>query len=392
MHLPRVWADIDLGQLALNLGQCRWFVPPSCSVLGVVKADAYGHGAVQVAAELERNGIGMLGVGDSNEAIRLREAGITTPILVLGAVVDGEIPELIHHRIIPMIHSPERIDIFQRIAQKLGVRMPVQLLIDTGMGRLGVTPARALEHLRAILDAPNLRLEGAGTHLASPIEDSDFTREQLAVFARCIAEARAEGIEIPILHAAGSGALLRYPDSHYDMVRVGGFLYGIAAEALPAGIRPVLSLYTQIVYLRDHPVDVPIGYGGTWRTPAPARLATLPIGYHDGFLHQLSNHAELLVRGQRAPVVGRVTMDYVTIDVTHIQGASVGDRVTVLGQDGEERITALDLAERAGSISYAIPCHLGNRVRRFYRSADAPAAREVRRRVPEPCLAPELQL
>lgn len=389
MHLPRVWADIDLGQLARNLEHCRRLVPPYCSVLGVVKADAYGHGALPVAEELERNDVFMLGVGDSNEAISLREAGITTPILVLGAVVDGEIPELVRHRILPMVHSPERIEVFQRAAHRLGVQMPVHLLIDTGMGRLGVTPARAGEHVRAILAAPNLRLKGVGTHLASAIEDPAFTREQLARFERCLAETKASGVPIPVLHAASSGALLRYPEAHYNMVRVGGFLYGVAAEPLPTGIRPILSLYTQIVYLRDHPADTPIGYGGTWRSPGPARLATLPVGYHDGYLHSLSNHAEVLVRGMRAPVVGRVTMDYVTIDVTRIPGAAVGDRVTLIGADGEEEITAREIARLAATIAYAIPCHLGNRVRRFYRSDDAPAARELARRAVEVRLQPE---
>ncbi|MCI0651765.1 MAG: alanine racemase [Planctomycetes bacterium] len=365
MHLPRVWAEIDLARLGRNLIACRGMIPPNCKVLGVVKADAYGHGAVAVSSAMMRRGIAMLGVGDSNEAIRLREAGIAAPILVLGAVVEGEIPELIRHRVIPMIHSPERIQDFNRAALRLGTRMPVHLLVDTGMSRLGVTPARALEHWRSILEASNLELRGVGTHLASPQEDPAFTREQIAVFLRCIDAARAAGIAPPLLHVVSSAALQRCADVHLDMVRLGGFLYGISPEPLPSGIEPMLSLYTQIVYLRDHAPNTSIGYGGTYRTRGHARIATLPVGYHDGYAHHLSNRAHVLIRGERAPVVGRVSMDYVMVDVTRIAGAAIGDRVTLIGKDGGQEIAVADLARWAQTIPYEITCHLGARVRRF---------------------------
>ncbi|MFQ5655776.1 MAG: alanine racemase, partial [Planctomycetota bacterium] len=366
MHLPRVWAEVDLDAVAHNLKICRSLLRPECRVLGVVKADAYGHGALPVSATLERNGIAMLGVGDSHEAMELREGGIAAPILVLGAVVEGEIPDLIRHRITPTIHSGERIDLFNRVAGRLKVRLPVHLLIDTGMSRLGVTPRRALEHLEAILEAPHLRLRGLGTHLASPAEDRALTGEQLGLFAEVIEAARSRGLPLPLLHAAGSMALTRYPDAHHDMVRVGGILYGLAPEPPPRGLRPALRLYTQIVYLRDHPAGTPVGYGGSYVTPRRSRIATLPVGYSDGYLHALSNRAEALVRGRRAPVVGRVTMDYVMVDVTDVPMASVGDRVTLLGRDGDEEIRAVELARRAGTIPYELPCLISRRVRRFF--------------------------
>lgn len=378
MHLPRVWAEIDLQAIADNLELCRDQLCESCQVLGVVKGDAYGHGAGPVAAVLERNGIAMLGVGDSHEAIQLREAGIGAPILILGAVVEGEMPELIRHRITPTVHSPERIQAFDRIARSLGIRLAVHLLIDTGMGRLGVSPRHAVEHLRAIFAARNLELEGIGTHLASTVEDPDFTRLQIALFQHAIDEARAEGMTLPRLHVASSSAILDFPESHFDMVRVGGFLYGIAPTPLPAGMRAPLSLCTQIVSIRDFPAGSPISYGGTSRTPAPSRIATLPVGYHDGYLHQLSNRAEVLIRGARAPVVGRITMDYITVDVTRIPGAAVTDRVTLLGEDGKERISAADLARWGGTIPYEVPSHLGARVRRFHHYGDG-TARFLRR-------------
>ncbi|MEE8141949.1 MAG: alanine racemase, partial [Planctomycetota bacterium] len=220
-----------------------------------------------------------------------------------------------------------------------------------------------------------LTLLGIGTHLASPDSDPEYTRWQIESFLSFVAAARARGIRLPNLHVASSGALLRYPEAHLDMVRLGGLLYGMPPSAAPEGLQPVLSLYTQIVYLRDLPAGVRVGYGSSFSTKRSTRLATLPVGYHDGYLHHLSNRAQVLIRGQRAPVVGRVTMDYIMVDVTEISGASVGDCVTLLGQDGEHSISAADLAAWAGTIPYEIPSHLGPRVvRRYHGTATTPGA------------------
>ena len=372
MHLPRVWVDVDLDQLARNLAACRRLLRSGCGVLGVVKADAYGHGAVPVARALEASGIAMLGVGDSHEAIRLREAGIRSPMLILGAVVEGEIPDLIRHGITPMIHSPERIALFHREAARLRCTLPVHLLVDTGMSRLGLTPGKIVEHLRTLRALPNVTLRGIGTHLASPVEDPGFTRLQLDRFASVLEAARTMGVRVPLRHAASSAALQLYPEAHLDLVRVGGLLYGVSVGPRPEGVRPVLSLNTQIVYLRDHPAETPIGYGGTYHTRRRTRVATLPIGYHDGYLHHLSNRAEVLVHGRRVPVVGGVTMDYVMIDVTDVPGASVGDHVTLIGENGQECVTVEELAGLAETTPYEIPCQIGNRVRRFYRQTHFP--------------------
>ena len=370
MHLPRVWAEIDLDRITHNLEVCRRLLSGRCRVLGVVKADAYGHGAIPIASALERSGVTMLGVGDSQEAIRLRESGIVAPILVLGAVVDGEVPDLIRHGVTPTVHSPDRIETFDRLARKLDVPLTVHLLVDTGMARLGVTPSRALNHLRAIEASSHLRLGGVGTHLAAPGDDLAFTGEQIAEFRAVIEAAAREGIHPPRLHVVSSQALTRYPDAHFDMARIGGYLYGLSSGELPIGVEPVLSLYTQVVYLRDVPEGTPVGYGSTFVTRRKSRIATLPVGYHDGLSHALSNRAEVLVRGRRAPVIGRVTMDYVTVDVTDVPGAAIGDRVTIIGADGGERVTARELAERSLTIPYEIPCQLGNRVQRYFRTTD----------------------
>ncbi|MCA8959434.1 MAG: alanine racemase [Planctomycetes bacterium] len=396
MQLPRVWAEIDLDALSDNLAAVRRVLGASVDVLGVVKADAYGHGAIPIARVLEEHGVAMLGVGDSHEAVQLRQAGITTPILVLGAVVDSEIPLLVEHQITPSIHSPERVEVFERYARAIGERIGLHLLIDTGMSLLGVTPARAIDYLARIAASPHLKLEGVGTHFASP-SDPEFTARQLARFERVVGGARRRGLELNRIHAASSVVLGNGAQTYYDMVRVGGLLYGLS-EPADGSItpRPTLSLHSQVVHLRDVDAGTPVSYGGTFVTSRRTRLATLAVGYHDGYLHHLSNRAEVLIRGRRAPVVGRVTMDYTLVDVTDVPGAAVGDRVVLLGRDGDASITGRDLAAWASTIEYEIPSHLGPRVRRVYvrngRSAlqtesTLPSSREpVRRESSQPIL------
>ncbi len=359
----RVWKEIDLRGLAENLTHARALVPDRTKILGVVKADAYGHGAIPVSRALTTAGIDMLGVGDAHEAILLREAKIDTPILVLGATLEGEIPTLIAHGIVPSIHSPDRIELFAREAERWGVRLPVHLLVDCGMGLFGVPPEHALEHLCTIVSEPHLQLAGVGTHIPSPDQEI-FCREQFGRFEEFLRLSSVAGIPTPLVHVASSRVIERYPEASYDMVRLGGFLYGLGKSNTHYGERPqpVLSLRTEIADLRDHPPGTAIGYGGTHVTKKKTRIATLPIGYHDGFPHSLSNHAEVLVRGERAAVVGRVTMDYAMIDVTEIAEVSIGDTATILGQDGEDQIFASDLAEWAGTVCYEIPSRLSPRV------------------------------
>ncbi len=396
MHLPRVWAEIDLDVIAQNLALCRDALnltfgrsAPSCQlescqhessprvgragshrILGVVKADAYGHGAGPIAQVLEDQGVAMLGVGDSHEAIQLRERGITAPILVLGAVVDGEIPALVEHDITATIHSPERVDVFEQYARSIGRSIRLHLLVDTGMTLLGVTPAKALDYVIRIAESPHLELGGIGTHFAAP-RDDDFTDRQLARFERLIDAAHRRNIELPTLHAAASQTIARRTDVGYDMVRLGGLIYGLRqlgsnASTLESDTRPALSLHSQIVHLRDVEAGSRVSYDGTFVTQRRTRLATLPVGYHDGYPHRLSNRAEVLILGQRAPVVGRVTMDYTLVDVTDVPGANVGDRATLIGKCGDHCIRAEDLAELAGTIPYELPSCLGPRVLKVY--------------------------
>jgi alanine racemase len=373
MEAPRVWAEVDLDAVARNLALVRSRVDRLTRVLAVLKADAYGHGSVPIARRLVREGIDMIGVGDSSEAIELRRAGITdTSILILGAAVASELPMIVRHDISVCVHSFDRVRLLDRGARALGGRIRVHMKVDTGMGRLGVSPAVAVDLAREILASPHLSLEGICTHLSSADEpDGRFSQEQIAIFRTVLADLKKADIEPEYVHAANTaavfnGAALENPC--FDLVRCGISLYGIDPAGLSGGehLEPALSLRTQVIFLKDHPAGAAIGYGRTHRTIRPTRIATLPIGYNDGYPFALGGRAWVLVRGRRAPVVGRISMDYAMVDVGHISGVSVGDIVTLVGRDGDDRIHMLDLANWAGTIAYEIPCRFGRRVTRIY--------------------------
>ncbi len=368
MKPHRAWANIDLDMLADNLRALRSLLPDK-KILAVVKADAYGLGAIPISRQLEDGGIDYLGVGTSREALDLRNAGIISPILVLGALVEPEIEMLINQNVSVTIHSPGRIDELQDAASRVNRPLPVHLLVDTGMSRLGVSPEQAVHHACTISMQPHLRLEGIGTHLSSPSNEKEVVRQR-KMFAQITGDLASRGIEPPLVHIDASIAALGDPDPHANMVRIGGALYGLASSTPGTDLlHPILTLKSQIVYLRDHPPGQPIGYGGTFTTPRHCRLATLPIGYHDGFPSTMSNRGEVLVHGKRAAVVGRVTMDYTVIDVTDVEGAAVGDEVTLLGSDGSEQISIEDIARWCQIVPYEVTCLLGRRILRHHKSA-----------------------
>jgi alanine racemase len=382
MLAPRVWAEIDLDAVGRNLRFFRDRLDPLTRICAVLKADAYGHGAVPVARRLVDEGIDMIGVGDGSEAIELRQAGITEcPILILGAVVAREIPGIVKHGISVCVHSFDRVRNLEEAASALESRIRVHLKVDTGMARFGVSPKVVRELAREILASPHLDLEGVCTHLSCADEaDGRFSRDQVMVFRHVLGQLRASQIDPEFAHAANTAAVLNGADGAdpcFDMVRLGIGLYGIDPAGLRGGreLEPALSLRTQIIFLKDHEAGTPIGYGRTHRTAVPTRIATMPIGYDDGYPYSLGGRAWVLVRGQRAPVVGRITMDYTMVDVGHIDGVRVGDTVTLVGRDGQDGIRMTDLARWAGTIPYEIPCRLGRRVARMYRPEES---------VPEP--------
>jgi alanine racemase len=372
----RVWAEIDLAALRHNAGVVRRALEPGVRMLAVVKADAYGHGALPVAWTAQQAGCEMIGVGDSTEALELREGGIAGPILILGAIVEDEIPRVVQHDITPTVHSTDLLPLLDEEARRRNRVLRVHLKVDTGMARLGASPGRALDVARAVLDRPNLELEGLSTHFASA-GHTDAVREQLDLFRAVADELARDGIQPPLLHAANSTAVFTCAESHFDMVRPGIALYGMdpgpfAKLGLP--LRPVLSLKTQIAYLKGVPEGVAVGYEGRHTTARATRIATCPAGYNDGLPYALSGRGEAVVRGRRVPLVGTVTMDYVLLDVGDVPDAAVGDEVTLIGAG----LRAEEIARRIGTIPYEITCRIGKRVGRVPANAEQPMPASLR--------------
>jgi alanine racemase len=366
----RAWAEIDLDALAHNLAVIRQRAGPGTRVMLVVKADAYGHGAVPIAHHAVRCGVGAFGVGSSAEALELRRSGIRLPILVLGTIIDDEAVECLRNDVHVALHSADRRAMLQALAARLGRRAKVHVNIDTGMGRLGVLPSRALDLLREVSTSPSLELSGIMTHISDPAGAlSATTFDQQRLFESVLRDARAHGVAGGWTHMANSAALFTSLRPRYDTVRPGISAYGILPHDLPGSddLRPVMSLRTQVVFLKDIPAGYAVGYGSTWRSERPTRIATLPVGYNDGVSWRLGNRGEVLVRGIRARIAGRVSMDYTTVDVGHIRGVQVGDVVTLIGTDGAQTIPAEEVARNADTIPYEITCSVGKRVVRVPR-------------------------
>ena len=363
----RVWAEVDLDALSSNLAEISRLAGPGVGTMLVVKADAYGHGAVAIAQHAVRCGVAGFGVGTSAEALELRLSGIRQPILVLGTVVDGEVPALLGHNVEIGLHSIDRAHKLQAEGSRAGLFARVHVNIDTGMSRLGVRPQKALELLRAVQGASHLKLAGVMTHISSPEGALDpRTDEQVHIFEEVLDAARAEDMELGSVHISNSAGLFTGLKPLHDLVRPGISAFGILPGELPGSdsLKPILSLKSQVVFMKDVPNGRGVGYGSTWRARGDRRIATVPVGYNDGVSWRLSNRGEVLIRGTRAPIVGRVSMDYTTIDVTEVPEASVEDVVTFIGADGGDRIDVEEIAALSETIAYEITCAVGRRVQR----------------------------
>jgi alanine racemase len=374
-------AEIDLGAVQRNFLRVREAVGPGVAIWGVVKADAYGHGAVAVARALEPL-CNALAVSLVEEGMELRAAGVRAPIAVLGAYYDERHAATFAHRLVPVVYDAADLDRFAAAAAQRGRRSDVHVKIDTGMSRLGVPTSELPSVLARFGSLPSLRLAGLCTHFASAdVEGDAATREALGRFSSCLTLARAKGLGGLVNHAANSAAAIRFPEARLDAVRPGLALYGAmpsAHVALP-GLEATLRLSTRVMAVRDLPVGATVSYGGVWRASRPSRIATLPIGYADGYPRHVDG-AEVLVRGRRVPVVGVVCMDMLMVDVTDVPGAAVGDVVTLIGSDGGLSITIDEVARWAGTISYEILCGISKRVPRVYKDAavTAPALGRAR--------------
>jgi alanine racemase len=370
------WAEIDLNNLAANFNRIKQLVSPTARVMAVLKANAYGHGAVECAHRLAREGADWFGVALPEEGIDLRAAGITQPILCLAGYWPGQAAACIQHALTPVVYRLEMIEALNQAAANAGVIADVHVKIDTGMGRLGVRSDQLNDFVAALSQFRNVRIDGVMTHLAAADETScqPLTRDQIQRFEDAITVFRDHGFRPTHLHLANSAGIYGYREAWGNLVRPGGVLYGLWRDVLPPsesspGLLPVMSLHSRICLLKWVPPGETIGYGCTFEASRRSLIATAPVGYHDGYMRGLSNRAHVIVRGMYAPVVGRVSMDLTLVDVTDVPGVEVDDQVTLLGwnrENAELKIKAEDLARIAGTLSYEVTCGVSERVPRVY--------------------------
>ena len=340
----------------------------------MVKSDAYGHGMVEVARELEDQGAEYLGVSTCAEGVTLRKKGLKTPILVLLGVEKDEFSDIIQHGLTPVLYRSDIASEISSAASAANTRLSVHLKIDTGMGRLGVPYAEAAKFFELIRSLKGIRVEGLLSHFASADEhDKSFSSLQLERFRQVLAQAESAGLHFRYTHIANSAGIIDLPDSYLQLVRPGLMLYGAPPSQelhRPVSLKPVMTLKTRVLQIKEVAAGSPIGYGCTYFTTRPSRIATLPIGYDDGYDRLLSNKGVVLVRNCRAPVVGRISMCLTTVDVTEVPDVQVDDEVVLLGRQGDQEITADEIATLIGTINYEIFCNLGgNRKKQFLNSS-----------------------
>lgn len=379
----RSWVEVDLDNFISNLREIKRLIGPQVDFMQTVKADAYGHGAIEISNAALKNGARMLGVANADEGVQLRISGIDAPIVILGPSTAPEIDEIIKYNLTPSVSDIFFARQLQKTLEKAGHKLPVHIEIDTGMGRGGIMYSEALNLIREISRLANITLAGIFSHFANSEIIIPYNDRQWQLFSGLLEELKRLGINIPIRHIGNSGAILNYPEFNMDMVRPGIMTYGIYPapdNEAKASLVPVMSFKTSIVLLKDFPKGYGIGYGSTYITNKETRIATIPVGYGDGYPFILGNLGEALIRGKRAPLVGRVSMDMCTIDVTHISGCAVGDEVVLLGKQGQEYISANEIAFRAKTISYEVLCALGKRAPRVFLQKGETGAVEPRLR------------
>jgi len=387
-HHRATFAEINLKAFKHNLQNLRAITEPSTGlgpatgIMAVIKADAYGHGAIPCAKAAIDIGVEYLGAGIIEEGIELRENNITEPILILGSVFPDEVADLVRHNFATILCTTRLAEALAKEAEKQGKTVNVHIKVDTGMNRLGVLPENLLPLIKTINNLPTLKLEALSTHFSSADDkDRSITTQQIELFQKTLSELQKAGVTMPPLtHLANTSALFRFPESRSKMVRPGLILYG----ALPSPIlnsvveeicqkenlqnfQPVMQWKSKIILLKSVQKDQPLSYSRKYFTPRDSVIATLPIGYADGLHRNLSNNMEVLIRGKRVPQVGTICMDMILIDVTEVPDVQMGDEVVIFGKQGEEEITVEELAKRSNTIPYEILCNVGKRVPRVYR-------------------------
>lgn len=372
--LKRTWAEVSLDALQHNYQVLTKDLPEGCRFLGVVKADAYGHGAVPVARELQKLGAGYLAVSNYEEALQLRRGDVTLPILILGYTPVEFARDQAALHITQEVHS---LDYGRQLSEQLegtGLTLTVHMKIDTGMSRLGFFAydrPETVPELVELCSLPNLHVEGAFMHfaVADTPSELDYTQMQHQRFMNVLDALKAHGIQPEIVHCANSAATIAFPAYHHDMVRPGIATYGLSPSEEMRGmadLQPLMELKTTIAAIRPFEAGVTVSYGRTYETPGPRTIAVCPIGYADGLQRRLSGKLHFLLHGKKIPVVGRICMDMCMVDITDVPEAQVGDTVTVVGRDGDAAITWDDWADQLGTISYELVCDINKRVPRLY--------------------------
>lgn len=372
--LRRAWAEIDLDAVEGNYRTVASRLSPGCRGMAVVKADAYGHGAVPVARALVRAGADWFGVSNLDEAVQLREAGIDAPILILSYTPPEEAPRLARYDITQAVVGASFADHLEQAAAAAGVTVRVHIKLDTGMSRVGFPcrgGEREIDAVAASCRLPHLQPEGIFTHFASADEQDDggFTQLQYSRFMEAVGRLERQGIRFTLRHCCNSAAAMRFPEMHMDMVRPGIILYGVAPAPWMEGmlpLQPAMQMKSVLSLVKALPGGIPVSYGRTFATPGDRMVATVPVGYADGYPRCLSNRADMLVAGRRARVIGRVCMDQCMLDVTGAAGLREGMEVTVFGRDGGVWLPVEEFSRLAGTIPYETVCLIGKRVPRVY--------------------------
>ncbi|MFY9568320.1 MAG: alanine racemase [Acetivibrionales bacterium] len=370
--LNRAWAEIDLDAIAHNTREIKKLTGSKVEMMGVVKADAYGHGVLEVVRTLLDNGVTQLAVSMLDEAIQIRKMGIDVPILVLNYTDPARADEIIHNRVTQTVFSTDLAQALSIAAVRLGKDVRIHVKVDTGMTRVGFIPGyNAVRNIMEISRLPGIILEGIFTHFASADEsDKSYTLMQFERFMNLCTELTRAGIHIPVKHVCNSAGILQYPEMHLDIVRPGIILYGLYPSREVAGkidLRPAMTLKANVIFVKDVDKDTYVSYGRTFRTDRKSRIATIPIGYADGYTRLMSNKGRMLVNGEYAPVIGRICMDQCMLDVTDLKhDVHVGDEVVIFGRQNGSCISVDEIADQVGTINYELVCIIGKRIPRVY--------------------------
>ena len=348
---------IDLDAFAHNLRLCRHLAGESTDIMAVVKANAYGHGAVSISRVALREGAAWLAVANLTEALQLSQAGIDAPILVMGYVANSDLPLAIEHAIHLTLYDLRQVSAFHKAASACNRPLKAHLKIDSGMGRLGILPHQAPDLLRQLRQCGGVAVTGAYTHFAAAEDNPVYTEKQVQTFESVLSQLRRGGLRIDCIHAANSSALLNFPRARFNLARAGILLYGLMpSDALPRvpDLRPVMSWKTSVAQVKTLPPDSPVGYGLTYRTRGHETIAVLPVGYADGLRRTPTSWREVLLHGKRAPIIGTINMEKTAINVSHIADVRIGDEVALLGEQGGDAITADEIARWLGSVNYEV--------------------------------------